>query len=229
MEENKIWANLNDSYNIDVILIENKNINSFLPKKDILKTENKKITENSLNLETNINNILINNYDNDNYLEIIKKQNQIIIYLNKFYNKCTNINWSEIRPYLIWILESSKFLIKDKIKIQLFKTDKIYRSSYKFCNKKDECNTFYKKMINCPSNNRCNGDHYIHNKLISDINCLITVLDNDQTNITNDLRICLETFSFVINHMFNELNTFNIYYSKESNFNINKYYIINYK
>ena len=46
-----------------------------------------------------------------------------------------------------------------------------------------------------------------------------------EENISNDLRVCLDTVNFVINHMYQELNTFAIYHSKQPDFNINKYYI----
>jgi hypothetical protein len=69
------------------------------------------------------------------------------------------------------------------------------------------------------------ADHYVHYKLVSDITSVITILDVKTENIVNDLRICLDTINFVINHMYQELNTFNIYYNKEENFDINKYYV----
>ena len=46
----------------------------------------------------------------------------------------------------------------------------------------------------------------------------------DMTNISLETREMLEE-NFVINHMYQELNTFAIYHSKQPNFDINKYYI----
>ena len=48
-----------------------------------------------------------------------------------------------------------------------------------------------------------------------------------ECGLLNDLRVCLETLNFVMNHMYQELNNLNIYYSKQDNFNINKYYVVN--
>ena len=229
MEENKIWANLNDSYNLDIIVIENQNLKEYVPKKEISKIELKKI-EQIINIEDVIDDILKNDFLSNNILEIICKQNSVISYLLKLFRnlKPEDIIWEKFKPGLEWIMLTSKFLTsKSNAFIQIFKTDKIYRSSYKFCTKKDECEGLYCNLIKPKSqySNRCNGDHYVHNKLVSDLNCLITILDDKKENILNDLRICLDTINFVINHMYQELNTFSIYHSKQNNFDINKYYI----
>ena len=51
------------------------------------------------------------------------------------------------------------------------------------------------------------------------------MLETKTDTISNDLRVCLDTINFVINHMYQELNTFTIYHSKQPKFYINKYYI----
>ena len=236
MEENKIWANLNDSYNLDIILIENQALKNYVPKREYIKKDTRKI-ENSQSIEDIVKEILASDYKTEKIIQIIAKQNIVANYLLKTFrtSKSEDIIWEKFRPGLHWILESSKLITSKTSTItQLFKTDKIYRSSYKFCNKKDECDALY-CHINKPGQSthaKCNGDHYVHNKLVSDITCLITVLDekkdtvNSETvSISNDLRICLDTVNFVINHMYQELNNFNIYYSKEEGFDINRYYI----
>jgi len=228
MEENKIWANLNDSYNVDVILVENKNLKDYIPKKDFCKVETKK--NEIIEVNYNIFNIITEEYNNQNYIQILQKQNIVISYLLKLFrcSKIEDVLWEKFKPGLMWLLESSKFFTnKTLLACQQFKTDKIYRSSYKFCNKKYECDAVYFSILKKPFEKfyRCNGDHYVHYKLISDLTCLIEVLNNNQDNILNDLRVCLDTSNFVINHMYQELNNFNIYYSKQPNFDINKYYI----
>ena len=187
--------------------------------------------ENNQSIEDIINVILNIDYKTDNILNILAKQNNVANYLLKTFrtSKSEDIIWEKFRPGLIWILESSKHITtKLSIIIQQFKLDKIYRSSYKFCNKKDDCDALYCHITKPgqSSHAKCNGDHYVHNKLVSDLSCIITVLDERKDeSISNDLRICLDTVNFVINHMFQELNNFNIYYSKQDGFNINKYYI----
>jgi hypothetical protein len=233
MEENKIWANLNDSYNLDIIISENQAIKNYVPKREYVKKDSKK-SDTIQSLEEIINQILLSDYKLNNILNILVKQNNVASYLIKTFrsSKPEDIVWEKFRPGLNWILESSKFITsKTSTFIQQFKTDKIYRSSYKFCNKKDECNALYCHITKPgqQSHDKCNGDHYVHNKLVSDLSCLIQVLDTrkdeETSTISNDLRICLDTVNFVISHMNHELNNFNIYYSKKEGFDINKFYV----
>lgn len=228
MEENKIWANLNDSYNLDIILIENQNLKDYTPKNNI--KENLKKVETTVNMDEIIADIMSKDFSSDTSLQILTKQNTIISYLLKSFrtSKSEDVPFDKFKLSLTWILETSKFITsKTNTFIQFFKTDKIYRSSYKFCNKKDECEALYCNVIktNTNRNPRCNGDHYVHNKIVSDLSCLIAVLETKTDTISNDLRVCLDTVNFVINHMYQELNTFAIYHSKQPNFDINKYYI----
>ena len=228
MEENKIWANLNDSYNLDIILIENQNLKDYTPKDNI--KENLKKADTTINMEDIIGDIMLKDFSSDTPLEILTKQNTVISYFLKLFrtSKSEDISFEKFKPGLTWILETSKFITsKTNVFIQFFKTDKIYRSSYKFCNKKDECEALYCNVIktNANRNPRCNGDHYVHNKIVSDLSCLIAILETKTDTISNDLRVCLDTINFVINHMYQELNTFAIYHSKQPNFDINKYYI----
>lgn len=230
MEENKIWANLNDSYNLDIILIENNNLKKYLPKVDVSKInpQIKKI-EQTNNLEIQSIEILNQDYTTLNILDILHKQNIITLYLIKLFrsNQISDLLWDSFKPFLSWILETSKqIILKTNIPVVLFKTDKIYRSSYKFCTKKDDCEAIYGNILK-KNNNRfckCNGDHYVHNKIVSD---LTSIIHNFNTGdlLSNDLRVCLDTMNFVINHMYQELNNFNIYYAKQANFDINKFYI----
>ena len=182
MEENKIWANLNDSYNLEIILAENQALKNYVPKRENIKKETKK-EESNVNIVEIVNNILMSNCKTDNILQIISKQNTIVSYLLKTFRttKQEDNNWEKYKDGIIWILESSKYIVsKTQLNIQVFKTDKIYRSSYKFCNKKDECDITYCHIIKpgTISNLVCKNDHYVHNKIISDLTCLIDVIEN---------------------------------------------------
>lgn len=231
MEENKIWANLNDSYNLEIILKENQDLLEYIPKKEnIIPIVSKTIINDVIDQEIIVLDILKENYTILNALQILNKQNTVTAYLIKLYrsSKSDKIIWDNFRQYLLWILETSKFIAtKKNMNIQLFKTDKIYRSSYTFCNKKDECESIYKMSQNNSKNCKCTRDHYVHDKIVSDLTSIIYNFDLISINISNDLRVCLETLNFVMNHMYQELNNFNIYYSKQANFNINKYYVVN--
>ena len=231
MEENKIWSNLNDSYNLEIILKENQDLLEYIPKKEnVIPIVSNIVVNNVINQETIVLDILKENYTILNALQILYKQNTVTAYLIKLYrsSKSDKIIWDNFRQYLLWILETSKFIAtKKNMILQLFKTDKIYRSSYTFCNKKDECDAIYKMSQTNSKNCKCTRDHYVHDKIVSDLTSIIYNFDLISINISNDLRVCLETLNFVINHMYQELNNFNIYYSKQENFNINKYYILN--
>jgi len=231
MEENKIWANLNDSYNLEIILKENQDLLEYIPKKEnINPIVSKTIVNDVIDQEIIVLDILKENYTILNALQILHKQNTVTAYLIKLYrsSKSDKIIWDNFRQYLLWILETSKFIAtKKNMIIQLFKTDKIYRSSYTFCNKKDECESIYKMSQTNSRSCKCTRDHYVHDKIVSDLTSIIYNFDLISINISNDLRVCLETLNFVMNHMYQELNNFNIYYSKQENFNINKYYVVN--
>lgn len=234
MEETKMWANLNDSYNQEIIFIENQNLKKFIPKiENKIKLAQSKAVESLENIEYNVNNILELEYTNLNILELITRQLNVSSYLVKLFKSLTseNIKWELFNKYLVYLLQTSSYVVsKTNLDIKIFKLDTIYRSSYKFCNKADTCELLYGHLINNKKRNYCHCDHYVHNKLISDLNSLITFFNNNPDFIiNNNLRTCLDTTFFVINHMFQELNSFNLYYSKDANFNINKYYITNKK
>ena len=86
MEENKIWANLNDSYNLDIILIENQNLKDYIPKKDICKQDFKKV-ETIVNVEEIVNEIILNDFTSNNVLEILSKQKSHYSYAVLFFER----------------------------------------------------------------------------------------------------------------------------------------------
>jgi hypothetical protein len=227
MEETKMWANLNDSYNQEIIIIENNNLKNYIPKIEKKQIIAVKTVETIEDTKTIIDNILSLPYNNLNIYEIIKNQLLISNYLVKLYKSCNdNIIWEHYSDYLKYIHASSMFIIKKKnIDIKVFKTDMIYRSSYKFCNKVDMCDNLYSNKLK----SSCNCDHYVHHKLVSDLECLIYVFENNIDLNKINLRRGLETSNFVLNHMFQELNSIKLYYENEKNFNIENYYIINHR
>lgn len=234
MEESNVWANLNCKHNEKIIFTEIQALKEYIPKKEnnIIKRDTiKKVETNQTNIDL-IKGILEADYRDFNILHLICKQNNVANHLLKTFrsSKSEDISWEKFRPGLLWILDTSKHIIsKTSLIIHHFGTDKIYRSSYKFCNKKEECEALYCQFINNEhrqSYAKCSGDHYVHYKLISDLTCLIKVLDERNGDmISNDLRICLDTINFVINHMYQELNNVNLYNSKQEGFDINRYYI----
>ena len=88
-----------------------------------------------------------------------------------------------------------------------YSDDNISRCSYKFCNFKDTCNYNYNK-----SKNMCYQDHYVHNMVSADLKILIEYIEQKYGNTkvvlhNKEILKTINTLSYVINHMENELKT----------------------
>ena len=104
-----------------------------------------------------------------------------------------------------------------------YKSEKksIKRSSYKFCNFKDECKYNYTK-----GTKGCYAHHYVHNMVSADIASLLVFIRKNGKKNNNEIIKCCNTLSYVIKHMYNELYNV-IYYSTGcidcNNFHKNNY------
>ena len=251
------WQDINDYHNKEIIDVENKYLKNFNLSTDIniYNVVNDNIIINDEDDELNtINNILlinittfdrsnssecnINNIKYYNPLEIIEMQYKIINYLLKYFKKNHLDSFDVYKQYLVWICDSSEYLaILIKQPVNRNKTNVLMRSSYKFCNKKSDCQSQYGFLFNKPSRG-CINDHYIHNKIVSDIDNLLNYIqrnlninsgkdvsvgnDSRTTGCTHvvlemELRKGLETICYVINHMYQELSSFALYFSVGSN------------
>ena len=116
----------------------------------------------------------------------------------------------------IYLRDSSKYLA-EKIKQSLFnhnleclRKDKIIRSSYKFCNFKQNCNYNYET-----GKKGCYAYHYPHNMIYADCLSLIECINKyykTENEIQNkEIMRFINTISFVIKHMYDELNNLCIY------------------
>ena len=90
----------------------------------------------------------------------------------------------------------------------------LVRCSYKFCNFKENCVYNYQKK-----NNHCYQDHFVHNMVSHDINILIDYIEQSYDNEdiikpNKEILKSLNTLSFVINHMEQELKAKCIYLDK---------------
>lgn len=224
--ETLIWCNMNDPRNMEVIKKEQNDIRNYLPRIHTLKVI-EEIKE--IDIEQIIKNILLTPYNTSNILTITKNQSTILTYLvTKF--KATepdDLLWNNFKNYLLWVLESSEYILnKTSLVIIPFPTDKVYRSSYKFCIQKENCLQVYNNALNNTMlcRKECSGDHFVHNKIIQDIKSLM-ILENNNGSIYQDLRLGLITIDFVLKHMVNELDVFNLYLSNDLNFNIDNYYL----
>lgn len=148
-------------------------------------------------------------------LEILKKQDLLSSYLSKSIQN-TDIDINFLIKILEWVMNTSEELNK-KLKIKLFthddsliKSDKVIRSSYKFCNFKHNCSYNYDNK-----KKGCYADHYVHHMVYADIESLlkcIKIYYSDSKVIQNkEIVKCINTISFVIKHMYEELHNLCMY------------------
>ena len=182
---------------------------------------------------TNLNRIKnINNYKKINSLELLKNEEIISSYLGRYINQNTKLDRKIILSNLEIILTISSILaerINQPIKQYKSKNNKqVTRSSYKFCCFNSQCEYNYgtKKKSCC-------SDHYVHSSVYLDIKSLQNYINQknpDETkDIENDREItkCVNTVSYVIRHMYDELKNVCIYCKNDNyeknHFNKKKY------
>jgi hypothetical protein len=220
---------INDDYNIEIIDAELKGFEEYnkINKDFVIDSSLNKIQKSSDKIEINTEDIIKLNYNNYNPLEIISMQIKIISYLLNYYKMCKLDDISIYIKYISWIYETSEYLCNSiNQPVNKNKTNLLMRSSYKFCNKKCDCQSQYGFLFNKKSRN-CINDHYVHNKIVSDIDNLLNYINNCNNNLTLDieLRKGLETLNYVINHMYQELSSFMLYLNNnKTKYNINDFY-----
>jgi hypothetical protein len=167
---------------------------------------------------------IINNTDFNKYnsIEILKMQDIIISYLNKYVVQNNILDKIFFVKLLSW-LENSSNELANKIKLKRIshafvntKIPSIPRSSYKFCNFKDSCQYNYDDK-----KEGCYADHFVHNMVRADIEALIKYinLNSDATSVTHNKEIikCINTVSYVIHHMYDELKNVCLYCKNKKN------------
>ena len=184
-----------------------------------IKTQDLNLIDFSLNNEKILNEIEKilnnNNFSNMTSLEILKNQDLISSYISKSIQNIL-INKKIFLRSIIYLRNSSKYL-SEKIKQNLFnhnleclRKDKIIRSSYKFCNFKQNCNYNYES-----GKKGCYADHYPHNMIYADclslIECINKYYKNEEEIQNKEIMRCINTISFVIKHMYDELNNLCMY------------------
>ena len=225
--ENKSW--FYKYFKNDILIID---VDHFLDKfkikkkydiKSELKTIEDKYNDEINNLKNEFNNKEdIKKYNNIPSLNILKKEKSIIklisIYSlkNKKFDKELFKNSLEFLFFLSEILRnrlSQPNLCHENYNIK----SSIPRCSYKFCNYKDSC------IFNYSENKKiCYQDHYVHNMISSDIKVLLKYIninysDSEYIINTKEILKSINTMSYVISHMENELNSKCIYQPEETN------------
>lgn len=154
-----------------------------------------------------INEILLKNS-----LVILQKEVEIIKLLTKYALQNNQLDY-------IFFLDSLKFLFKisEVLRLRLgqkeivhenkvFTPGNLPRCSYKFCNYRDTCVYNYNKT----TKSQCYQDHFVHRMVSADLTILIEYINNkfqNQNFVIHNKEILktINTLSFVINHMENEL------------------------
>lgn len=158
-----------------------------------------------------IDKLITMKYDTLNDINILEYQSIITNNLRKFIKNSTvqNLNIEDLLLKLGWLIETSKFL-SNKVGLNLFthketENNNVPRSSYKFCNYNFECEFNY----NTKKFNGCFAQHYVHNLVYADLNSLFKYITANKNNMDNkvfdEIRKSINTISFVIGHMYDEL------------------------
>ena len=171
-------------------------------------------------LEIECNNInSIENYKQKNSLEILQKELDIIKLLTKYSLQNNTLEYNFFMTALTFLFDLSEILrvrigqkeiVHDSKIINDLKiiNSSISRCSYKFCNYKDTCVYNY----NIKNKSQCYQDHYVHRMVSADLMVLIDYITSKYTDeiqiIPNkEILKSINTLSFVINHMENELKS----------------------
>jgi len=220
----------------NTLIDNNVNLKKYIKlknKKTLVKVKQVKKIEENIKKDDNyyISNITkiksIDDYKNLNSLELLKNQEIISCYLSRYINQNTKIEKIMIISYLELLSSHSIILaerINQKIKPLKIKNNKqVTRSSYKFCCFNSQCEYNYGKK-----KKPCNSDHYVHSSIYMDIKSLLNYINNKKEVNTNeiendrDITKCLNTVSYVVRHMCDELKNVCIY-CKNKNYEKNHF------
>lgn len=187
-------------------------------EKELVGSINDKILTGSLTSDepvekklNDISDILKLEVTNLHDLDILEYQTILVNSLRRIL-KTDNIDKDQFSKQLNWVIEGSKLLTK-KSGQTIFHhkndTHSISRSSYKFCNFNYECEFNYKKTPK-KNNNGCFAQHFVHGLVYADIIALNEFINHNADAFTNqhklnEIKKTVNTTSFVINHMYEEL------------------------
>ena len=198
--------------------------------------ENENVELNTINFSLDNEKILneiekilsINDFKKYTSLELLKSEDLLASYLSKSIVQNNNRSFNFLIRNLTWLKKCSEELSK-RLKLKLvhhneyfIRKNKIIRSSYKFCTFKNACEYNYNK-----TQKGCYADHYVHNMIYADIEALIKCLNKfykQEMVSSKEVIKCVNTISFVIKHMYEELNNLCIYVDKKDH---EKYHILN--
>ena len=207
-------------FNKDILIIDSSsylnNINLKNKKNylEVLKNNEEQFNKNLEDIKIlTEKKIDIDEYKKKNSLVLLEHQKNIISILNKYCMKLNNLDFDFIVNVLKHLNEVSNIL-KTRLNqkdIKYHNKDNIQRCSYKFCKFKENCSYNYNNKKNI-----CYQDHYVHNMVICDLKQIINFLEKHKDGSSlNDFSKSINTISFVINHMYKELNTRCLYHKTD--------------
>jgi hypothetical protein len=236
---NLSWSVISEDFEDDIIKKSHHEINltnSHTNTLNISKKQKEGDTGDSNNNKiTDLNEIIQIIFENKKDLTILECQTYVSGYLrkniklfidykiksNSVGENNTNleddiINIETYLKYLKWLLKGTLYFEK-KLKLKPIsiinnfrKNAIISRSSYKFCNFNYDCEFNYNKK----KNQGCYAQHYVYNIVQSDIKSVINYLEKNKLKDTlnlKEVKKCIDTISFVINHMYEELKNVDYY------------------
>lgn len=137
---------------------------------------------------------------------LLKHQSYVILQLKKYITSCKNekikFNTFMHVEKLKWLLNTTSFLAErrglTKIKSKKHIVEKsLKRNSYEFCEKNSMCQ--YHVI------NKCKKKHFVYNFIVCDIEELINHVEHTNLSSIDEIYISINTISYVINHMKDEL------------------------
>lgn len=157
---------------------------------------------------------IIDEIKSKNSLVILQKEVEIIKLLTKYALQNNQLDYNFFLKSLKFLLQISEVLrlrLGQKEIIhenKVLTPDNLPRCSYKFCNYKDTCAYNY----NITNKSQCYQDHYVHRMVSADLFILIEYIEKkflDKNFVIHNKEILktINTLSFVINHMENELRS----------------------
>jgi hypothetical protein len=179
------------------------------------------------NKSLDLNTILTGSYIDSSDSIILEYQTYISSHLRKLLKSSTaeDFNIDDFTTKINWLVETSKIL-GERVGLIMFKhktvdITTIPRSSYKFCNYNFECEFNY----NVKKHYGCFAQHYVHNLVNADVDALKLFILNNKANfsskIFDEIKKSVNTISYVISHMYEELKNA----QKFNFFNINNSHI----
>jgi len=217
------YNNFSDKTNIEIFnidkyveILKNNNLKS---NEDIIENKLNQIESEYENNLVNLNNICsdlnyLNDIKNKNSLVILQKELEIIKLLTKYALQNNQLDYVFFHKSLKFLYELSEILRIRLNQKEIVHENKVLtpnnlpRCSYKFCSFKDTCSYNY----NISSKNQCYQDHYVHRMVSADLAILIEYIEQkfkEPSIIIHNKEILktINTLSFVINHMENELKS----------------------